>query len=373
MEIKYKGEYKSLSSFPIRNEENKMENFVPALDHIKNCSLPVWYPIFRKHTIESVIIPVDADFISYLESDGIYMPLSADGNDADDYEPYKRDHDSEYDDDDGDHNSEVSEKQEASSSESDLDGAFNFTALQAEISRAIQRLGGCVFPKLDWSSTRDACWISTYGVPKCHNYSEMLVLLKSSDFINHDLTVAKRYEGSEDAMEYQHHLVLRKWIHDLNAGMEFRCIVIDDCLFGVTQRDVRTFYEYLPGQVDSLSLLIAEFWNREVNRTFGEKYYTMDVYVNLDRNSVVIIDFNPLIPETDLYLFNNEDLHGYSKESDFEFRVIKSKQEAIEYGSNAPMFSTSMLPQEAVMMSQGVTLDDFAREMQHQMQRQFES
>lgn len=101
----------------------------------------------------------------------------------------------------------------------------SFPELEAEMREAIAELGGAVFPKLNWSapkvrlplrlsplarafasgphycapppspppaahSAQDATWISTTGTLKCDSPSEVFVLLKSSDFVVHDLAHA---------------------------------------------------------------------------------------------------------------------------------------------------------------------------------------
>jgi len=52
----------------------------------------------------------------------------------------------------------------------------------------IEDFDGAVFPKLNWSSPKDATWISTTGTLKCETVSEIFLLLKSSDYITHDLS-----------------------------------------------------------------------------------------------------------------------------------------------------------------------------------------
>lgn len=100
-----------------------------------------------------------------------------------------------------------------------------------------------MFPKLNWSSPRDASWIATTNTLKCHNPADIFLLLKSSDFIAHDL--AHAYEDCSDAAPEgcpkdeagvqrrpkTVQLILRKWF-DLAPSMEFRCFVRDNELVG---------------------------------------------------------------------------------------------------------------------------------------------
>jgi len=69
---------------------------------------------------------------------------------------------------------------------------------------------------------------------KCVNPNEVYLLLKSSDFITHDLDFA--YEGCEDVQEdvnksVKYHLVLKKWF-DMPRSHEFRCFVRQRQLIG---------------------------------------------------------------------------------------------------------------------------------------------
>jgi hypothetical protein len=59
------------------------------------------------------------------------------------------------------------------------------------------------------------------------------MLLKSSDFITHDLSVDKVFEGSakETSPPYELELVLRKW-YPIDRSREFRCFVRKNRLLG---------------------------------------------------------------------------------------------------------------------------------------------
>lgn len=69
---------------------------------------------------------------------------------------------------------------------------------------------------------------------KCVNPNEVYLLLKSSDFITHDLDFP--YEGCEDVEEGEppsvaYHLVLKKWF-EMPRSHEFRCFVKQRQLIG---------------------------------------------------------------------------------------------------------------------------------------------
>jgi D123 len=91
---------------------------------------------------------------------------------------------------------------------------------------------------------QDAAWVLPSSSPlKCTTPAEVYLLLKSSDFISHDLspeTVFKHCESPsmvsslEDpsvSADYELELVLRKW-YPIDRGREFRCFVRQEILLG---------------------------------------------------------------------------------------------------------------------------------------------
>ncbi|KAI9542927.1 hypothetical protein NQZ68_013858 [Dissostichus eleginoides] len=49
-------------------------------EQVANCQFSVWYPIFKKHTIKSVILPLPQNVIEYLLDDGTLV-VSGSGHD----------------------------------------------------------------------------------------------------------------------------------------------------------------------------------------------------------------------------------------------------------------------------------------------------
>ncbi|KAK9943020.1 hypothetical protein M0R45_008645 [Rubus argutus] len=72
----------------------------------------------------------------------------------------------------------------------------SFPELELEIKESIASLGGAVFPKLNWSAPKDSAWISTIGTLRCSTFSEIALLLRSSDSLVHDLCHA--YDSCSD-------------------------------------------------------------------------------------------------------------------------------------------------------------------------------
>jgi len=69
----------------------------------------------------------------------------------------------------------------------------SFPELELKIKESIESLGGAVFPKLNWSAPKDSAWISTTGSLRCATFSEIPLLLRSSESLIHDLCHAYDY------------------------------------------------------------------------------------------------------------------------------------------------------------------------------------
>lgn len=63
----------------------------------------------------------------------------------------------------------------------------SFPEFTNQIQNSIKSLGGEVFCKLNWSAPRDATWISLGNSLKCTTPSQVYLLMKSSEFVQHDL------------------------------------------------------------------------------------------------------------------------------------------------------------------------------------------
>jgi len=163
------------------------------------------------------------------------------------------------------------------------------------LNTCIEELGGEVFVKLSWTSPRDASFMNS-GL-KCRSSGEVLLLLKSSDLVQHDLQHAFRncmYNGSEI---YDVCLATRKWAN-LDPAMEFRCFVINNKLVAVAQRDAGVYYDYLSeGKVgkECFELIQAFTLQKRITERFPSKNFVYDVFVDRNRR-VWIVDFG-VLPE----------------------------------------------------------------------------
>ena len=143
----------------------------------------------------------------------------------------------------------------------------------------------------------------------CRTPNDVYLLLKSSDFITHDLEHAfddtEDGEGAEAELTnatIPYHLVLRK-AFEMNPSVEFRCFVRNRKLIGLTQRDLNHF-DFLFDLQDRLRSKIQEFFDVRLRDTFPDDNFVFDVYVPNPYERVWLVDVNPWAPRTDPLLFS---------------------------------------------------------------------
>lgn len=313
-------------------------------------------------------MPLPDAFISYLREDGIMLP--PEDNDR----PEWSDSDSgifsgadnETDDDDG----------------ADYDPSANWRDTHEAIERTIEELGGKVAPKLNWSAPKDATWIAATNSMECRTPNDIYLLLKSSDFVAHDLQHA--FDDTADEGDptgpfgpaVPYHLVLRKWI-TLNPSVEFRCFVRNRKLIAICQRDLNHF-DFLFKMQDKLRQSIQEFFDIRIRDTFPDRNFTFDVYIPPPHDRVWLMDFNPWAQRTDPLLFSwlelltlpESEMNEYQERSEEEdsagaegdeeitemwrpeFRLVR-RDDPEAYGFTTPQYSAHKLPKDVVDASRG--------------------
>lgn len=230
-----------------------------------------------------------------------------------------------------------------SDSDSDEDDAprlppnQRFPELHQLIKDKIAELGGAVAPKLNWSAPKDAVWISPHqNTIKCTTPNDVYLLLKSSNFITHDLehafddctlpasaTAAAVASSSSatattttptSASAFKPVLVLRSYFNP-HTAMEFRCFVKHRNLVAITQRDLH-YFEFLRGLRADVVARVAQLFNHRLRFTFPDGCFVFDVYVPENDGSdspgplgrARLIDINPWAPHTDSLLFGWSEL-----------------------------------------------------------------
>ncbi|KAF8943791.1 hypothetical protein BGZ47_005051 [Haplosporangium gracile] len=356
----------------------------PPLTHqrLENCAFSSWYPKFRLISIKSKIIPLPEEFVTYLNADGVFIPgqsgltlaLSDSEDESEDEEisdanrfkalqeaTFHQRAEAGQDDSSDDEDDDESEQGEAP--------LPYFPGLEQEIERTIAELGGEVFPKLNWSSPRDASWIAATNTLKCQHVSDIFLLLKSSDFIAHDLAhayedcsdaVAEGAEGVRERPEVVE-LVLRKWF-DLAPSMEFRCFVRENKLVAISQRDM-TYYDFLKGIQEELEDKIVDFFEDKINGHFPDSDYTFDVYITRNKDRIYLIDFNPFAQKTDSLLFDWKELLHLDLEDKEQLEHLPAMRllESEAAGSHMQQpFAFNRYPSDVTDLSNGQTVAEFA-------------
>lgn len=229
----------------------------------------------------------------------------------------------------------------------------------------------------------------------------MYLLLKSSDFVTHDLEQV--FDGCVDdgcnspspststdvdatTSEIPYTLVLRRTIPALIPSLEIRCFVRRRKLLCMCQRDLN-HYDFLPSLVPLLKGLIERFFREKLRETFPEENFVFDVYIPQpkERGRVWLIDVNPWAGRTDPLLFSwlevlrmpdpvahelangvirlslreqggalsAEDGEGESSDGvedvdeGPEFRLVK-RDDPEAYSFNTPQYSAHKLPKDVV-------------------------
>lgn len=242
---------------------------------------------YRTLAPKSRAIPAPTSFITYLRGDSIVLP-------PEDKPPIDSD-----DDDDTFSDDETEEAPDPSTEWKDL---------HTQVKNTIKEFGGNVTPKLNWSAPKDATWISATNDLECRSANDVYLLLKSSDFVTHDLEhafddcVPDTDTGPATEPEIPYHLVLRKYAN-FNPSLEFRCFVRNRVLLCICQRD-QNHYDFLFPMRDALRSRIQSFFDEKLKDTFPDPNFVFDVYLPQPHQRVWLIDVNPWAERTDPLLFS---------------------------------------------------------------------
>ncbi|KAL8676599.1 MAG: hypothetical protein Q9186_006899 [Xanthomendoza sp. 1 TL-2023] len=295
--------------------------------HILHCSYHHWHPKYvysgyvvkhqilrdaryRSITPKARLIPLTAPFLAYLRSDGIILPpdpssstidLSSTDTDSGIFSSTSTPNTSDAEDSDAE----------------DADPSTQWPEIHAKITFIIHELGGNIIPKLNWSAPKDATWINATNSMECISANDVYLLLKSSDFVTHDLeqvfddcvplSPSPNNDDGDNAeakeAEIPYHLILRKTIPALVPSLEFRCFVRKRTLLCITQRDLN-HYDFLPNLVPTLRPLIERFFTENLKTTFEDEDFVFDVYIPPPHRRVWLMDINPWAPRTDPLLFS---------------------------------------------------------------------
>ena len=218
---------------------------------------------------------------------------------------------------------------------------------------------------------------------ECASPNDIYLLLKSSDFITHDLEHAfddtdEKSEADVKREDIQYVLVLRKWFK-VNPSCEFRCFVKERRIVGICQRDLNHF-QFLFPLVEKLRQTIQDYFDATLKNSFPEPNFVFDIYLPEPHNKVRLMDINPWAQRTDPLLFSwlelltlavPPPLLGIPESTPFEipatssdedtqdeddtdeeiwspeFRLVK-KDDPEAYSFNTPQYSAHKLPKDVV-------------------------
>ncbi|XP_018896902.2 translation initiation factor eIF2 assembly protein [Bemisia tabaci] len=278
------------------------------------CGHDKWGDRFAHVTFDSIEIPIPENILLYLREDGLILPKEANYPEAS-FCDTSFEH-ADYDGVDWLSAAEDTPELEQPS----------FPAFCECLQRRMKELGGDVFVKLNWHAPTDAAWITSSKTLKCKNIEDVFLLLKASSRVCSDVCFSAE-DDSETFGKMKYVLVLKKWM-DMHAGTEFRCFVINNRLYGITQRDCIDFHKHLLSSKMDILREVSSFFEQNIKNKFELDNYVFDVVrVGGNKSDIFLVDFNPFNEKlTKSYLFSWEELKNVLEGSeDFEepeFRFI---------------------------------------------------
>ncbi|XP_042007440.1 cell division cycle protein 123 homolog [Salvia splendens] len=325
-------------------------------EDINRCQIQEWFPKFKSISIKTSIHELPESFVQYLIDDSgpFLLPISITNDDALPNRVHKPEEEEDF---------VVWEGSGDEAEESTPPPSF--PVLETEVKASIVSLGGAVFPKLNWSSPKDAAWMSSTGSLRCTNFPEIALLLRSSDSVVHDLFHA--YDSCTDkaaSRPSRFYLALRKWYPSLHPEMEFRCFVHDKSLVGICQREVTNFYPVLVEKKSELKEAIKQLFVEKIKEEFEPESYTFDVYVTKD-GRVKVLDFNPWGASTLPLLYTWEEL-GELSGKEVELKIVESRC------GIRPGLKTAV-PYDYLDTSEGSGWDQFQRNADVELRKQTQS
>ena len=170
-------------------------------DHDSCSSIECWLPLFQSDTIDTVLIPISAEFVEYLKLDGIKLPPSLVPKST--HAKYEED-----------------TRRRRWDYEEEIWVGDEFLDMQEQLRLVLNRFNGRVFVKTNWSAPKDASYMTVDSSLCARSVSDIFLLLKASDRVAHDLLTAPQLT-----------LAVRRWL-PIRPSSEFRCFVRNSALIG---------------------------------------------------------------------------------------------------------------------------------------------
>lgn len=168
-----------------------------------------------------------------------------------------------------------------------------------EVSNALNTLNRTAFVKNNWHAPVDAKMFSLGNSLQVTSIDDIIMYFTNSTIIQEDFINAK-------GMTF--HLALKPFKPNIHPAAEFRCIVVNNVLRGITPRDWPTYYAHFHEEGPQIIENLNTFFNEKIKMRFFRKNYVFDTVLQYP-NSPYIIDFSPLNSKTILYAFNWNEIH----------------------------------------------------------------
>lgn len=201
--------------------------------------------------------------------------------------------------------------------EIDLDETC-YQEFKDNVKNALNTFDNKAFVKNNWHAPTDAKVFSFGNTLQVCNVNDLMLYFETSHIIQEDFSNAKGVNFC---------VALRKWVN-IHPASEFRCIVINNILRGITPRDWPTFYAHFADDGHRIIEKLKVFFVENIKCRFPRTNYIFDV-VYCFPDEPYIIDFGSLNCKTNLYAFTWNEIHPLINENICEevapvFRYLES-------------------------------------------------
>ncbi|XP_045481524.1 cell division cycle protein 123 homolog isoform X1 [Harmonia axyridis] len=122
-------------------------------------------------------------------------------------------------------------------------------------------------------------------------------------------------------------IVLRPWLN-IHPASEFRCIVINNILRGISPRDWPTYYPHFKEDGPQIVNNLHNFFKCKIAHKFPRSNFIFDVILVLP-DDPIIVDFSPLNNKSNLLAFSWKEIHPIIKKNSLDevspvFRYLES-------------------------------------------------
>ena len=99
------------------------------------------------------------------------------------------------------------------------------------------------------------------------SFSQVLLFLKSSDRIAHD--ICSPFDASSSSVESLEFVLSLSKFYNLMPHSEFRCFVKCDRLVGISQRDISQFFPQVVGEAERIRHLCSAWFAEHLRSQFS--------------------------------------------------------------------------------------------------------